>query len=57
VNLSRYPLYLVLLFQTGLAMLVPAIHGLIFESFAVARSFFYAALLLMLFSAFVGIAV
>ena len=57
MNLSRYPLYLVLLFQTGLAMLVPAIHGLIFESFAVARSFFYAALLLMLFSAFVGIAV
>lgn len=57
MNLSRYPLYLVLMFQTGLAMLIPAAHALALEAFSESRSFFYAALLLILFSSFVGIAV
>lgn len=57
MNLSRYPLFLVLMFQTGMAMFVPAAHALALQSFAEARSFFYAGLLLILFTAFVGIAV
>lgn len=56
MNLSRYPLFLVLMFQTGLAMLVPWAHALAVGEFAEARSFFYAALLLILMSSFVGIA-
>lgn len=56
MNLSRYPLFLVLMFQTGLAMIVPSAHALAFGAFAEARSFFYAALLLILMSSFIGIA-
>ena len=45
------------MFQAGMAMFVPAAHALALQSFAEARSFFYAGLLLILFTAFVGIAV
>ena len=54
--LSRYPLFLVLVFQTGLAMLVPSVHALALGEFSESRIFFYAALLLILVASFVGIA-
>lgn len=57
MNLSRYPLFLVLMFQTGLSMLLPSMHALSQGAFSEARSFLYAALLMVLFSSFVGIAV
>ncbi len=57
MNLSKYPIFLVLMIQTGLAMLLPAFHAFSMESHSEARSFLYAGILLILISIFIGIAV
>ena len=57
MNLSRYPLYLVLMIQTALAMLVPAAHAFYTGEATEGRSFLYASILIVLLSAFISIAV
>jgi trk system potassium uptake protein len=44
-RLERVPLIVLLLGMTGLAMLLPAVHGLVLREHAVARAFAYSALL------------
>ncbi|MDG1736693.1 MAG: potassium transporter TrkG [Paracoccaceae bacterium] len=57
MNLSKYPIFLVLMIQTGMAMLLPAFHAFSMQSHTEARSFLYAGILLILISIFIGIAV
>ena len=57
MTLSKYPIFLVLMIQTGLAMLLPAFHAFAVQSATEARSFLYASILLILASVFIGIAV
>lgn len=57
MNLSKYPLFLVLMIQTGIAMLVPAVHAFAIGEAGEGRSFLYASILMVLLSVFIGIAV
>jgi len=57
MTLSKYPIFLVLMIQTGFAMLLPAFHAFSLQSPTEARSFLYASILLILASVFIGIAV
>lgn len=55
--LSQLPLLLHLCLIAALAMFVPAAHALVAEDFHVARTFFYAGLLVFVISSFIGIAI
>ncbi|AGI72028.1 Trk potassium transport system integral membrane component TrkH [Octadecabacter arcticus 238] len=55
-NLSQRPFFVLLMGIGALAMVVPAIHALSIENHAVARSFFYSALLFLLLTLFIGLA-
>ena len=55
-NLSQRPFFVLLMGICALAMVVPAIHALSIENHAVARSFFYSALLFLLLTLFIGLA-
>lgn len=56
-SLSQLPLLLHLCLIAGAAMLVPAAHALVSEDFHVARSFFYAGILIFVITTFIGIAI
>ncbi|OYX25373.1 MAG: potassium transporter TrkH [Rhodobacterales bacterium 32-66-7] len=55
-RLAELPLLVVLLAIAGVLALVPAVHGLAVLDFAVARDFFYSALVLLILSAMLGLA-
>ncbi|MCI5040456.1 MAG: TrkH family potassium uptake protein [Donghicola eburneus] len=55
--LAKLPLLLHLCLIAGAAMLVPAAHALVLEEFHVARTFFYAGILVFVITTFIGIAI
>ncbi len=55
-RISSLPFYVLLMGISAIAMIVPAAHALATEQFAVARPFFYGAILTMLLCTFVGFA-
>lgn len=55
-RLTSLPLLVLLLGFAGLAMVVPAVHALTVEDHALARAFFYNGLLVLVFSAMLGLA-
>jgi trk system potassium uptake protein TrkH len=55
-NFSQRPFFVLLMGIGALAMVVPAIHALSIENYAVARSFFYSALLFLVLTLFIGLA-
>ena len=55
-RLSELPLLVVLLGVSGALAFVPAIHGLAVSDYAVARDFFYSALILLIIAAMLGMA-
>jgi trk system potassium uptake protein TrkH len=55
-RILELPLLVVLSVAGSFAMLVPAAHAAVFSDFAVARPFFYGAVIFLLFSSLVGIA-
>lgn len=55
-GLSKRPFFVLLMGVAALAMLVPSIHALAIREHAVSRAFFYSALLLFIFTLFVGLA-
>ncbi len=54
-RLRELPFFVLLLVLSGLAMLLPAIYALSLDAFAIARSFFYACILILLISALIGL--
>lgn len=55
-SLSQRPFFVLLMGIGALAMVAPAIHALSIEDHEVARAFFYAALLFMVLTLFIGLA-
>jgi len=55
-NFSQRPFFVLLMGIGALSMVVPAIHALSIENYAVARSFFYYALLFLVLTLFIGLA-
>jgi trk system potassium uptake protein len=55
-RLAELPLLVVLLGVTGALSLVPALHAIANAEFALARAFFYGALILLMLTAMLGIA-
>jgi trk system potassium uptake protein TrkH len=55
-SLLQRPFFVLLMGIGALAMVVPAIHAFSIDDHAVARAFFYAALLLLLLTIFIGLA-
>jgi len=53
---SRMPFFVQLLLICGMAMVVPAIYGVVVREFATARSFFYSGVLIIVISLFVAVA-
>jgi len=56
LRLQEQPLFLVMIGVASLSMLIPAMHALAQESFTVARSFFYTAVLGLFVSSLVALA-
>ncbi len=55
-SLSKRPFFVLLMGIGSLAMIIPAAHALYLDQFAVARSFFYSALLFFVLTLFIGFA-
>ena len=54
--LAQRPFFVMLMGIGALSMMVPAVHGVMIENFAVARSFLYSALVFCVLTQFVGLA-
>lgn len=55
-RLPELPLLVVLMAVVSVSMVLPAAHALVLSQHAVARAFFYSAIVLMIFTAMIGIA-
>ena len=56
IRWDSFPLFVYLLVLSGIAMMLPATHALRLEQFALARSFFYSGLLVLLASLLLSLA-